>query len=189
MSAARHFPLAQLWKDEVQDTVTSMQPLDRTVPLAAAGGAVARVIDFPGHPRLRGLLGDYLRAAKKIVFVVDAAGDEAHFTAAAELMFDLLTNAAVATAAPPLLLLGAQLEKSGARPMDALKADLQAAVTAVKESRASMLATGESDVSGVLGRKGAPFTFDNDAPTSVHMGALSAVTGAGMPALVDFITS
>ena len=166
-----------------------MQPLDRTVPLAAAGGSTARVIDFPGHPRLRGQLGDYLKAAKKIVFVVDAAGDDAHLTAAAELMFDLLTSPTVATAQPPLLLLGAQLDKQGARPMATLKTDLQAAVTAVKESRASMLATGESDVAGVLGRKGAPFTFDGDAPTAVQLGALSAHTGAGMPALVDFITS
>jgi len=149
---------------------------------------VVRFIDFPGHPRLRGLLGDYLKAAKKLVFVVDAAGDEAHFTAAAETMFDVLTSSTVASAQPPLLLLGAQLDKTSARPMDKLKSDLQTAITAVKESRASMLATGESDVSGVLGRKGAPFKFDSDAPTPVQVAALSANTGVGMAALVDFIT-
>jgi signal recognition particle receptor subunit beta len=179
---------AQLWKDCTEETVTSMQPFDRAVPMEAAGGIVGHLVDFPGHPRLRSALPDYIKGARKMVFVVNAAGNAAHITAAAELMFDVLTDASLASSQVPLLLLAAQVDKPSARTADALRSDMEVALTALKGSRSSMLATGESDLKGVLGRKGAPFKFASDAPIPVQVAAVSAHASAGLPALIDFIT-
>jgi hypothetical protein len=52
-----------------------MEVADRTFPLAigaaTAAGRPRRVVDFPGHARLRTLLPGMVAAAKAVIFVVD----------------------------------------------------------------------------------------------------------------------
>jgi hypothetical protein len=61
--------------DTFPDTVSSIEVADRTFPIAinaaAAVGRPRRVVDFPGHARLRTLLPDMVAAAKAVIFVVD----------------------------------------------------------------------------------------------------------------------
>ena len=167
--------------------MTSMAPLDRTVRLAGSE-ATARLIDYPGHPRLGSGVPDFLRAAKRVVFAVDAAGDEGHLGRAAEALFDLLTLPQLGERGLPLLLLGCKADAPGARPPAALREALEAALTRVKDSRASILATGEADAVGVLGRKGKAFTFAAHAPVPVAFGAVSAQAGTGLQEVLHFIT-
>ena len=46
---------------------------ERMVVRKPGGGGmrVVRVVDLPGHPRLRGLLDDYAPVARGVVFMVD----------------------------------------------------------------------------------------------------------------------
>jgi len=55
-------------------TVTSMAANEARVALRAPGGGAARsmrLVDLPGHPRLRGLLDDAAPSARCLVFLVD----------------------------------------------------------------------------------------------------------------------
>jgi signal recognition particle receptor subunit beta len=54
-------------------TVTSMAVNEARVAVRGAGGAVrsVRLLDLPGHPRLRGLLDDAAPNARATVYLVD----------------------------------------------------------------------------------------------------------------------
>jgi signal recognition particle receptor subunit beta len=50
------------------------------------------VIDYPGHPRLRGGLSTLIPRARRIVFVVDSASSDEEFKSAAELLYDIFVT-------------------------------------------------------------------------------------------------
>ena len=58
---------------ELVETVSSMKQTQVEVSCGAGEDATkAKVIDVPGHPRMRGLLPSFLPRAKAVVFVVDS---------------------------------------------------------------------------------------------------------------------
>lgn len=67
----RH-PFAQLAYNQTLPTHTSMQTNVALVPLASSHKTL-RVIDVPGHPRIRNQFQEHLATTKAIAFVVDAS--------------------------------------------------------------------------------------------------------------------
>ncbi|KAI3881329.1 hypothetical protein MKX03_017839 [Papaver bracteatum] len=60
-----------------QGTVTSVDPNERNFVLRSESSKKgkrkpARVVDVPGHPRLRPKLGEYLPQTAGLIFVIDA---------------------------------------------------------------------------------------------------------------------
>ena len=176
-----------LWRGEVPQTVKSSAPMDTTVPLAAAPGVTARLVDVPGHPRLAGSVRDFAAVARVVVVTVDAGGDTAHFAAAGELLFDLLTLPTVVEAGTPLVVTGCKADVEGSRSAAEVTEALEGAITAVKDTRSSLAATGDGEGAGVLGRKGKPFAFARDATVPVSFAHVSAVKGSGMGGLLEAI--
>ncbi|EFJ49222.1 hypothetical protein VOLCADRAFT_80798 [Volvox carteri f. nagariensis] len=63
-----------------------------------------RVLDLPGHPRLRSKLEQFLKDASAVVLVIDSADITPNKTEAAEDLFEVLTHPAVARRRLPVLL-------------------------------------------------------------------------------------
>ncbi|PNH03471.1 Signal recognition particle receptor subunit beta [Tetrabaena socialis] len=63
-----------------------------------------KVLDLPGHPRLRSKLDQYLRDASAVVLVLDSADITPHKTEAAEDLFEVLTHPTVLRRRVPVLL-------------------------------------------------------------------------------------
>ncbi|GLC43626.1 hypothetical protein PLESTB_000401800 [Pleodorina starrii] len=63
-----------------------------------------RVLDLPGHPRLRSKLEQYLKDASAVVLVIDSADITPNKTEAAEDLFEVLTHPVVARRRLPVLL-------------------------------------------------------------------------------------
>ncbi|GIL76514.1 hypothetical protein Vretimale_6020 [Volvox reticuliferus] len=63
-----------------------------------------RVMDLPGHPRLRSKLEHYLKNASAVVLVIDSADITPNKTEAAEDLFEVLTHPTVARRRLPVLL-------------------------------------------------------------------------------------
>jgi signal recognition particle receptor subunit beta len=53
-------------------TVMSLQTNSSVIPLTGSKKAI-RIVDVPGHPRIRDQFRDYLPTAKAIAFVVDSS--------------------------------------------------------------------------------------------------------------------
>lgn len=176
----------KLCHDKIVTTVTSMKP-SSLVLRAGEGKKGTTVIDFPGHPRLRPqLMADYLPRAKKIVFVLDSTN--ARLREAAELLYDLFTDPVVEKNAPPILIACSKIDGPASRPVPRIKLSLQDEIEKIRRTRQSVGEVGEeSKGRSELGRQGQAFNLDRDAPVELRFEAVSAVSGAGIDALISFI--
>ncbi|KXZ48414.1 hypothetical protein GPECTOR_28g821 [Gonium pectorale] len=88
-------------------TVASMQENDGYAQVRNDKGRVAgqlRILDLPGHPRLRSKMEQYLKDASAVVLVIDSADITPNKTEAAEDLFEVLTHPAIARRRVPVLL-------------------------------------------------------------------------------------
>lgn len=86
-------------------TVPSMQVNEASfAPFGSSQSAQPlRWIDFPGHPRLRHKLPEYLKMARCVVFVIDAQRFTAQARKDAQLLFNVLTDPVVVRNSTPVL--------------------------------------------------------------------------------------
>ncbi len=63
-----------------------------------------KLLDLPGHPRLRSKMEQYLKDAAAVVLVIDAADITPHKTEAAEDLFEVLTHPTVSRRRVPVLI-------------------------------------------------------------------------------------
>ncbi|PNW70404.1 hypothetical protein CHLRE_17g718350v5 [Chlamydomonas reinhardtii] len=88
-------------------TVASMQENEGIVQVRNDKDRVVgsvRVMDLPGHPRLRSKLEQYLKDASAVVLVLDSVDLTPNKTEAAEDLFEVLTHTTVARRRTPVLL-------------------------------------------------------------------------------------
>ncbi|MQM21613.1 hypothetical protein Taro_054654, partial [Colocasia esculenta] len=113
-----------------QGTVTSMEPNDDCFILHSETEKrnkikPVRVVDAPGHPRLRDKLDIFLPQAAAIVFVVDAVDFLPNCRAAAEYLYDILTKASVVKRKIPILILCNKTDKVTAHTKEFIRKQLE----------------------------------------------------------------
>jgi signal recognition particle receptor subunit beta len=145
------------------------------------------LVDFPGHPKLRSQLTEYLRRARKIVFLFDASNTQSQLRDAAELLYDLFTNPEIDSSSGRMLILCNKSDVKGARPHARVKMALQDELEKIKGTRRS-LEDGDDVLAMPLGRANQRFSFDQDAPLEVFFADSSAKTG-DLQEIVEFIDS
>lgn len=88
-------------------TVASMQENEGSCQIRNDKDRVVgnvRLMDLPGHPRLRSKLEQYLKDASAVILVIDSADITPNKTEAAEDLFEVLTHPTVARRRLPVLL-------------------------------------------------------------------------------------
>jgi signal recognition particle receptor subunit beta len=146
------------------------------------------LVDFPGHPKLRSQLTEYLRRARKIVFLFDASNTQSQLRDAAELLYDLFTNPEVdSSSSGRMLFLCNKSDLRGARPHARVKMALQDELEKIKGTRRS-LEDGDDALVMPLGRANQRFSFDQDAPIEVFFADCSAKSG-NLQEIFEFIDS
>jgi len=175
--------------DRAVDTVPSMEysAVFTSLAGAPAGAAPVKLMDYPGAPQLRASLLRSARQCSGVVVLVDAAGAPAHLQAAADVLFDLLTDPAVARAAPRFMVAASRADAPGARAAPQLRERLEAEVERLRGSRGTVMqasegalkdAGGAEDQPLLLGRVGERFSFD-DAPLRVEWSSLGGLAPGG----------
>ena len=171
---------------ELVETVPSMKQTQVEVSCGAGEGATkAKVIDVPGHPRMRGLLPSFLPRAKAIVFVVDSSAVGDQVTAVAELLYEILTDEAVQAASPALLFACNKQDQRLAKAPEKICSMLEKEMTELQTTRASLEDT-SNEGAAVLGRVGESFDFEQDAPCATSFVGCSALE-AQLEPVMDFI--
>lgn len=180
----------RLQLDKVLPTVTSMKPHTVQVRSDSKSGAVATVVDFPGHPRLKSQLAlEYLHRAKKVIFVVDSVGNAAKIRDAAEQLYDMFIHPAFENNGPRLLVACNKCDVVGALPSLRIKLRLQEEIEKIRKTRQSLAESNETGSRLVLGREGQPFNMDKDAPVEVFFESISAEAGTKLEEVKKFIDS
>ena len=185
----------RLRANAVPHTVTSLEPSDKTFalhPELGGGGEAStlprrpiRVLDMPGHGRLRTKLMASLPDARGVVFLVDAADTSAtSLRPVAELLYDVFEECVRSNCGPRVLVVCNKSDREGAISGAALKTLLEAEMDTLKSTRHSIETEGGDSDDIILGTDGEKFDLEYDggveiefAECSVKEGALDAVLG------------
>jgi len=129
-----------------------------------------RVVDIPGHERVRGKFFDlYKGIARGIIFVIDATTVQKEIRDVAELLYIVLTDPVIASAAPRLLLLCNKQDQTLAKGSQLVKTLLEKELNVVRRTKGSQLSgTDGSTAQASLGIPGKDFEFQHLAPISVE---------------------
>jgi signal recognition particle receptor subunit beta len=140
------------------------------------------IVDFPGHPRCRSQLSNYLKSAMKIVFVLDSSNMTNQIRDAAEFLYDLFTDPLIDKCSK-LYVVCNKSDLPGARPPARVKLLLQQELEKIKTTRKSLDDADDSNFVP-LGRTDQPFNIDQDSPITITFGSFSAKTQS-----MDLITN
>jgi signal recognition particle receptor subunit beta len=153
------------------DTVTSMEAHSLQMELPSSRSV--EVVDFPGHPRLRSGLAKELQSAHCIIFVVDSAALASTARAAAEMLFDVLTDPAIERC-KGLLVVCNKSDKAPGRD-SRVRAALTRELEALRGTRGTV--AGSDDNFLPLGRHGQPLDLNIDSPCPLSIDTCSALSG------------
>uniref|UniRef100_A0A1I8IQI5 Signal recognition particle receptor subunit beta n=2 Tax=Macrostomum lignano TaxID=282301 RepID=A0A1I8IQI5_9PLAT len=168
---------SQLVHSKPLPTVTSMQA-NQSEPLAvgtAASKRRLRVVDLPGHERLRRqYLDKYKSSARAVVFVIDANSIAKELKDCAECLYNLLTESDIQGRTKVLILCNKQ-DQAMAKTDAYVRLALERELETLRTTRAGALA-GLSGGSAErrLGREGKKFEF-TDSGCQVDFACCSAL--------------
>ena len=167
-------------------TVTSMK--QRVQNGAEVGGKACRLVDYPGHGRLRGQVAQHFPGAACIVFVVDASDTSVKaIQGAAEFLYDMFSHRAFVSRKPTLVVCCNKSDKDGAATPAKMKALLETEITQIKKTSAAIQDDGDGARVRV-GADGERFSFDDQAPcASVTFEAVSVKEQLGVASVVELV--
>lgn len=142
-------------------TVASMQENEDWCQIKNVAGKVVgsvRLVDIPGHPRLRFKSEQYLTDAAAVVLLVDAADITPHKTEAAEELFEVLTHAAVVRRRTPILVACNKMDlETQAHSVDFIRRTLEKQLDTMRKTRLSL--GSDAAKAAVLGKGDKPLSL------------------------------
>ncbi|MEW5300154.1 MAG: hypothetical protein WDW36_003105 [Sanguina aurantia] len=159
-------------------TVSSMQENEALCKIQYEGGRskVAKVIDVPGHPRLRHKLEQHLKDALVVVYVIDAADITPHKLEAAEGLFEVLTHPHISGRKINVLLACNKVDlETQAHSVDFIRRTLEKQLDAMRKTRMALTTDG-GGFGTALGRADRSFTL-SAARSPISMASISAEHG------------
>ncbi|KAJ9456663.1 Signal recognition particle receptor subunit beta [Diplonema papillatum] len=149
--------------DEEVETHTSMQ---ENVTIASIGSkrVERKVVDYPGHHRLRPGLSQYLYDAFAIVLVIDSVNWEQHLSANAELIYTILTDPKIVLTKPQpkLAIACTKRDIDHSYKSNSIKKQLEQEIEKLRKTKTnviSQLGKDGSDAELRLGVSNQPFSF------------------------------
>lgn len=161
-------------------TVASMQENEGTVPVRSDKDKVvgsARVVDVPGHAKLRHKAEKHLQDAAAVVFVVDATDITPHKVEAAEELFEVLTHPSVVRRRVPVLIACNKMDQEAqAHSMEFVRKTLEKQLDAMRKTRTT-LSTDAPKVAAAFGKGDKPLSLAA-LRTPVSVAGISAAQGS-----------
>lgn len=163
----------RLQGEEVTETVTSMRP-----NLGQLGDL--RLVDYPGHYRLRNGLSEETKKATRVIFLVDGAATQAK--PAAELLFGMLCQYQAAKYRPPILFVG---NKNGAaKSPQRLMLMMMNEIETLRKTRGAL---DDDPIDSLpIGVPGKPFSFDLHSPCPVTFVSID-IKASDLETITDFL--
>ncbi|GFN91800.1 signal recognition particle receptor subunit beta-like [Plakobranchus ocellatus] len=168
---------SQLVNNNYKQTYTSVTPNSGEYVVTQKNKKL-RVIDLPGHERLRGqMLDEYKTLARALVFVIDSGTLQKDIKEVAEYLYTVLSDKALSSQAPPILVLCNKQDLTLAKGAKVVRSQLEKEINTLRITRAASLQsvgdTGTSNTS-FLGRRDKDFNFSDLKPLRVEFAECSA---------------
>ncbi|KAK6620270.1 hypothetical protein RUM44_006671 [Polyplax serrata] len=142
------------------------------------GNASYKIIDIPGHERLRGRYFDQFKSlAKGLVYVVDSVTIQKDIKDVAEFLYSCLIDSSVTSSLPPLLILCNKQSDVTAKGSTVIKMMLEKEMNILRMTQTNQLQSiGKSGGNAFLGKEGRDFEFSHLHPMKVDFAECSALT-------------
>lgn len=151
-----------------------------------------RVIDIPGHERVRGKFFEkYKSLTKGIVCVVDSVTFQKEIRDVAELLYTILTDPVMASIYPQLLILCNKQDMTMAKGSKVIKSQLEKELNMLRVTKSSQLSStgGSANNNIYLGHIGKDFEFSQCAPINIVFSESSCVEPAALDGIRKWMNS
>ncbi|XP_026273721.1 signal recognition particle receptor subunit beta [Frankliniella occidentalis] len=121
-----------------------------------------KIIDIPGHERLRmKFLDQYKSSARALIFVVDAMTFQKDLRDVAEFLYNILLDSVISRSNPAILILANKQDKPMAKGSSLLKTNLERELNLLRDTKDKQLdSIADKNVAhSYLGKEGKDFTF------------------------------
>ncbi|XP_013420918.1 signal recognition particle receptor subunit beta-like [Lingula anatina] len=168
---------SRLTANKYVETYTSIKENTGNYELTGDKTGTLRMIDLPGHERLRSQYFDqYKASARGIMFVVDSASLQKDIKDVAECLYTILTDGFVSSAAVPILIACNKQDLTLAKGAKVVQKQLEKEMNTLRVTRSAAL-EGTSDTGNnntFLGRRDRDFQFADLKPFTVDFVECSA---------------
>nr|QBH73242.1 putative ARL3 [Eurycantha calcarata] len=159
---------ARLLHDKFVSTYTSAR---ENYGEATWNDQTVKVVDIPGHERLRGKFFDqYKNIAKSIIFVLDSVSIQKEVRDVAEFLYTVLSDSAISSTRPSVLILCNKQDVTMAKGSGVVKNLLEKEMNLVRVTKSSQLESTDDSASSntFLGKAGKDFEFAHLQPLKVE---------------------
>uniref|UniRef100_A0A0B6ZNL5 Signal recognition particle receptor subunit beta n=1 Tax=Arion vulgaris TaxID=1028688 RepID=A0A0B6ZNL5_9EUPU len=174
--AGKTLIFSQLVHQEFKQTCTSIKVNSGEYEILEKNKKL-RIIDLPGHERLRGrLLEEYKSLARGLIFVIDSGSLQKEIKEVAEYLYTVLSDRTVSNNAPPLLILCNKQDLTLAKGAKVIRSQLEKEMNTLRVTRAAAL-TGVGDTANnntYLGKRDKDFDFSDVKPLKIEFAECSA---------------
>ena len=178
----------RLVEGEVPDSVTSLEANRAECWPVPGTDRSARLVAWPGHPKLRAGLSALLPSVAGVVFLVDGTDFNPHLRVIAELFMETVGSRAVAGARVPVYL-GINKCDRGAKchTHKFVRSRLEQEVQKLLDTRGSMMDTDGGEQARLnLGKQSGKFSLEGLC-SRVTVGTLSVVSGDNLESLDEWV--
>lgn len=138
-----------------------------------------RVIDIPGHERVRSKFFDQFKVvARGIVYVIDSVTYHKEIHDVAEFLYNILSDSVVANNSPPVLILCNKQDQPLAKGSKVIQSYLEKEMNVLRVTKSNQLeSTNDSgNTNNILGKKDKDFEFSHLHPLKVEFAESAALT-------------
>jgi len=175
--AGKTLIFSRLVHNGYKETYTSIQANSGEYDVASKSKRL-KMIDLPGHERIRGqFLDEFKSLARGIVFVIDSGSLQKEIKEVAEYLYTLLSDKTIASNAPPVLILCNKQDLMSSKGAKIIRSQLEKEMNTLRITRAAALqGVGDSgNAASFLGKQGKDFDFSDLRPFKIEFAECSAL--------------
>nr|CAG4638696.1 EOG090X0C7N [Cyclestheria hislopi] len=180
---------SQLVYKKPRESFTSMQ--ENTGDMAIQNKGSLKIIDIPGHERVRQrYLDTYKASARAVIFVIDSLTFSKDIRDVAEYLYTILTDPVISGNCPPFLIACNKQDYDLVKGQQVMKSQLEKEINVLRTTRLNQLQATSSTGSSTtfLGIEGKDFEFSHLHSIRVDFSEISAREGTLDP-LIKWIHS
>ncbi|RKP12300.1 signal recognition particle receptor, beta subunit [Piptocephalis cylindrospora] len=153
----------------------------------SADGSILRIVDLPGHERLRGAFTQHVERVRAIVYVVDASTLNRQLRTSASYLYDILVDGTVESQEIPLLIVAGKRDILTSLRPERVQALLEGEINKLRVTRTTAPESLDPDAEAeerttFLGYEDQPFRFTH-LPNPVEVCGMDNVTENGIQIL------
>ncbi|XP_052759971.1 signal recognition particle receptor subunit beta-like [Mya arenaria] len=178
----------QLIYKKHNQTFSSISPNSGNYTVAESGKTL-RLVDLPGHERIRQqMLDGHKDLARGVIFVIDSSSVQKEIKDIAEYLYTVLSDNRISNMSPPLLVACNKQDMSFTKGAKVIQALLEKEMNTLRITKSAALQdTSASNNNTYLGRRDRDFTFNDLKPMKIDFVECSCQEKADINAIQDWL--